>query len=157
VALGFLGHGLREGQVSWELVIDLHWKLIQINFQNKGSHRLIGNTSTGVRRPLVPRKHSRALLTICTTFLSREARLCRLWLLGVARLQQRRPSLDNGLSSLPVIHRHVRVWLLPMAIPQRRYAHIHIYLDDPLITSYAKNMHFNNRQDQPIDGSPSLG
>ncbi len=110
---------------------------LTISFQMVGSHRLAGDTSTGVWRPLVPLGHRRAVFNsihniphpgrlglLCSRFVwAGINRDIAAWTKDCAKCQQSK------------VHRHVHVKPLPIPIPQRRFAHIHIDLVGPLTIS----------------------
>jgi hypothetical protein len=109
---------------------------LTISFQTVGSHRLAGDTSTGVWRPLVPLGHRRAVFNSIHN-------IAPPWQTGhkttvvfqvcLGRNQQRHRRVDQRLRKVPAskVHRHVHVKPLPIPIPQRRFAHIHIDLVGP--------------------------
>ncbi len=113
---------------------------LTISFQTVGGHRLAGDTSTGVWRPLVPLGHRRAVFNhihniahpgtlatkrfLCSRFVwSGINRDVAAWTKDCAKCQQSK------------VHRHIHVKPLPITVPQSRFTHIHIDLVGPLTIS----------------------
>jgi hypothetical protein len=92
---------------------------LKIVFQQAGAQRLFGNVSTGTFCPIVPAKFRNDIFCICTTFPT----------LG---------GLPLGVSAnRGKIHRHTRLLLQPIPIPQQQFTHLHIDLVGPLQYSIA--------------------
>ncbi len=114
---------------------------LKIEFQDIQGPRLAGDSSTGVRRPLVPPKHRQAVFR---------------HLHGIAHPGRRRlissrfvcPGLSKDVTAWArecaacqrsKIHRHFQVCPKPIPVPQHRFAHIHIDLVGPLNPSNGFN------------------
>ncbi len=127
-----------------KLPVRRHSSSLKIEFQDIQGHRLAGDSSTGVWRPLVLPKHHQAVFR---------------HLHGIAhpgRLATRRlifsrfvwPGLSKDVTAWArecaacqrsKIHRHFQVRPKPIPVPQCRFAHIHIDLVGPLNPSNGFN------------------
>ena len=113
---------------------------LQISFQVVGEHRLAGDTSTGTWRPLVPSKQQKAVFNHIHN-IAHPGRLATKRLISSRFVW---PGINKDVAAWAAdcaacqqskIHRHVQVKPLPIAVPQRRFAHIHIDLVGPLTPS----------------------
>jgi hypothetical protein len=113
---------------------------LKLAFRQAGAHRLAGDVSTGVFRPILPQKFRQDIFLNLHN-ISHPGRLAS------CRLVSSR-FVWHGLSSditawtrsclccqQGKIHRHVRLQPLLIPIPQRRFSHIHIDFVGPLQSS----------------------
>ncbi len=113
---------------------------LTIYFQTVGSHRLAGDTSTGVWRPLVPLGHRPAVFNSIHNIahpgrLATKRLLCSRFVWAGINRDIAAWTKDCAKCQQSKVHRHVHVKPLPIPIPQRRFAHIHIDLVGPLTIS----------------------
>jgi hypothetical protein len=117
---------------------------LTISFQTVGSHRLAGDTSTGVWRPLVPLGHRRAVFNSIHNIahpgrLATKRLLCSRFVWAGINRDIVAWTKDCAKCQQSKVHQHVHVKPLPIPIPQRRFAHIHIDLVGPLTISLGHN------------------
>ena len=108
-----------------------------IQFQHVGEAKLAGDTSTGTWRPLVPHKHRHTIFQHIHN-MAHPGRLATKRLISSRYVW---PGLSKDVAAWTSacascqrskIHRHIHIKPLPIAVPQRRFAHIHIDLVGPL-------------------------
>jgi hypothetical protein len=113
---------------------------LTVSFQMVGGHRLAGDTSTGVWRPLVPLGHRHAVFNHIHNIahpgtLATERLLCYRFVWSGINRDVAAWTKDCAKCQQSKVHRHIHVKPLPIPIPQRRFAHIHIALVGPLTIS----------------------
>jgi hypothetical protein len=114
---------------------------LKLAFLQAGAHRLAGDVSTGVFRPIVQQKFRQDIF-LNSHNISHPGRLASRCLVS-SRFVWRGLSSDITAWTRSClccqqgkIHRHVRLQPLPIPIPQHRFSHIHIDLVGPLQSSY---------------------
>ncbi len=117
---------------------------LTISFQTVGSHRLAGDTSTGVSRPLVLLGHCRTIFNSIDNIphpgiLATKRLLCSRFVWAGINRDITAWTKDCAKCRQSKVHRHVHVKPLPIPIPQSRFAYIHIDLVGPLTISLGHN------------------
>jgi hypothetical protein len=110
---------------------------LKLAFQQAGAQRLVGNISMEVFHPIVPAKLKNNIFLHLHS-ISHAGRLAS-WRLVFSRFVWRNLANDVTIWAKSClhcprskIHRHTRLLLQPISIPQRRSAHLHIDLVGPL-------------------------